>query len=112
MELHAAISLLLELEDCSDAELGDAFAAKRVIVAVCDDHIAAVAVAAFQEPPSCGPRTRRRNDLEELAPDWDDGILEAEATDARVAKSDFESEDGIQVVDHARQRARHQSHLS
>jgi hypothetical protein len=112
MELHAAISLLLELEHCSDTELGDALSATRVVVAVGDHHVAAVTMSAFQEPPSRGPGTCRRNDLEELAPDRDDGILEAETSHPRVAKADFEPEHGIQVVDHPRQRAAHQSHLS
>ena len=84
----------------------------RVVIALQDDHVAAIAFAPFEIALPCGALTNRRNHLQELILDWQDRIFEPKYFDRRIAEGHFETEDLPQVVNHWGEVARNQYHLS
>ena len=86
--------------------------ARRVIVALQNYHVTAVALAAFQVTAACGSFLNRRDHFQELTSDWQQGVLEPESFHARVAMSDFESEHRMEILDHRRELTSDQRNLT
>jgi hypothetical protein len=67
-------------------------AAGRVVVALGDDHVAAVPAAAVEVAAGGGACFHRRDHLEQLVADGQQRVLQAEAGDAGVAIADRDTE--------------------
>ena len=83
-----------------------------MIVALSDEHVAAVASATLEVAPAGGPLLDGGDDLEKLVADREKGVFEAEATHSRIDVADFDAEDRFQVVDHRCQLSGDQANLS
>ena len=68
-----------------------------MVVALANDHVTAVALAALEVAAAGGALLDGGDHFEELAADGDDGVLEPEALDAGVDEADLDAEDGVQV---------------
>jgi hypothetical protein len=112
MQLHVLKSVALEVMGEPYPQLFDSSAARRVIVTLSDEHVAAVASATLEVAPAGGPGLDGGDDLEKLAADREKGVFEAETTHSRIDVADFEAEDRFQVVDHWCQLSGDQTNLS
>ena len=99
VELDVGEAVLVELADDADPELLDARPPGRVVVALRDDHVAAVAVAAVEVALGRRALADRADDLEELRAHRDDDVVQAEPADVRVPVADLEAEHGPDVVE-------------
>src|SRR5690606_15738240 len=88
------------LQHGTDAEFADTALAGRMVVALADDHVPAVAAAALQVAAAGRPFFHRRDDLEELAADGQDAVLQPEPADPGVDVPHFEVEHGAKVGHH------------
>ena len=90
----------------------DPLLARLELVALRDDHVATVAAAPLEIAAARRVLLERRHDLEKLAPDGKQRVLEPEALDPRVDVAHLEPEDLLQLVDGARKIVRNQADLS
>ena len=97
MELEAGAVFAAAVEDEADAEGLDPLAGGCDVVALHDDHVAAVTVAALQVASGGGVFLEGRDDLEEAVADRHEEVAQPEALDAGVAVADLEAEDGSEV---------------
>ncbi|MGC4243512.1 MAG: hypothetical protein QM686_14785 [Herbaspirillum sp.] len=81
--------------------VAEAGLAGRVLVALQDDHVAAVALAPVEVAARGGVLLDRGDDLDELVADRHDGVVEAEHVDARIVEGDVDAELGLELVDDA-----------
>ena len=81
----------------ADVQLFDAAFARGVVVALGDDHVAAVAPTLGQVTAPGRAFLHRRNHLQELAADGEHPVLQPEHGDARVDERDLDPEHVPQV---------------
>ncbi len=81
-------------------------------VALADDHVAAVAIAAFEVASGGSVLFDRCDDLEKVAADRYQRILQAEHRYRWVDEADIDGEDSLEVIDHGREFFRHQADLT
>ena len=100
MELHDRVVLLLGFGDLADAQLVDASLARRMVVALQDHHVAAVASAAREVATAGGVVLDGSDHLDELVTHGDHRVLQTERLHPGVVEGDLDAEDALQVVDH------------
>ncbi|MDZ7667957.1 MAG: hypothetical protein U5Q16_00520 [Gammaproteobacteria bacterium] len=90
MQLHVAEFMSLELIDYPYAEILHALAPGPVLVALGDDHVAAVAAAALEKAAGGGVIPNRRHHLQQLIADGHQRILQTELSHPGVAVADID----------------------
>src|SRR6266436_2284322 len=83
-----------------------------MVVALQDDHVAAVALAPFEIASAGGSFLNRRDDLDELAADRHQRILKSECFDRWIAMTNLKAENLVHVIDNRRELARDERQLS
>ncbi len=99
VQLHDAVVLAIVLDDLAHAEGVDASLDARMVVALEDDHVAAVAVAALEVAAAGGALADRGDDLDELVAGRDHGVAQSEDVDAGIVVRRAEGEDVGERVD-------------
>ena len=105
-------ALEVGLLDDTSVGRGDARAGLADVWNLQDDHVAAVAAALLQQPPSRGACLLRRDDLEEGLAHREHRILQAELADARIVVGVVEAEDSTDVGLRCGKILTHQGDLS
>ena len=80
--------------DVANAEPVDPRPLGQRVFALDDDHVAAVAAAAFEITPGRGAAARRRHHFEEVAADRQQRVLQSELADPGIAVTDLKTEHG------------------
>jgi L-lactate dehydrogenase len=99
VQMHAADVVELGAPHDAYAEGVDAPAVARVVVTLDHQHVAAVAAAAGAVTGSGRVLAQRRDDLDEGVADRQDGVVEIEELDARIAVRDLDLEDVAELAD-------------
>src|SRR5260221_7738827 len=112
MELETSVALIFERVGDAHADRVHVPAAARYVVAVEDDHIAAVAPAAFEIAAGGRAVLDGRHDFEKARADRERRVDEAVFADIAVAVADREAEDVGEVGDGGLEGARDQTDLA
>ena len=112
MQLHVAELTGVVVIDDANAEGFHAGSPRRVVVALRDDHVAAVAAAALEIAPAGGLLAGGRHHLEQLVADREQRVFEAEAADPGVAEAHLDAEHVDQLLFHGCELLGHQRDLA
>ena len=94
VQLDALVFALAHVRHQSNVQPGDALPRGRDVVALGDDHVAAVAASPVQVALRRGACAHGGDDLQEVIADGQEEVAQAEPADVRVAVADFQPEDG------------------
>jgi hypothetical protein len=112
VKVSAADLWQIGLPHGTDAERLEAGAIAIEIVALDDQHVAAVAAASLEIALRRGTRIDRRDDFEERVADRHHGVAQAELLHGGVVEGHFDAEHAREVADGGVQVARHDHELA
>jgi hypothetical protein len=112
VELHDTEFRLIMLQRLTNAEFRHAAFAGRVVIALEDNHVAAITTAPVKIASSGGALTDRRHHFEKLIAHREHRVLQSEGGNCRVAIGDLQAENITKFIDHGSEFPCNQHNLS
>src|SRR5215218_5004208 len=100
------------LHRLADAEFGCSLFTWSMIVALTDDHVAAVTVTPIEVPSAGRAFTNRRDHFEKLIANREHRVLKSERFHRRVTKSNLKAKHVSDILDNRSQLPGYQGNLS